>query len=487
MSLRSYLILTATIGTTLTGCVLGPNFTKPASPITASSYSTDTITATDSQPNKETPADEWWKMFNDPVLNDIIARVATESLDVQIAGARIAQSRAQQKVTGSLRYPQINGDASFLTARSNPNGPHIPPITSKTSAFESYRFGVDVAWELDVFGRIKRSNEAATARADAAQETQRYALLSVESEIATLYIQLRGVQSLRDILNDSLSVALNSVSLTRTRFLNGVTTKLDVANAEAQVALIESQLPEILAQENAILNSINVLLGQPLQSMNSILMPKSEIPLPPNELPVGIPSDLVRRRPDIRGAEANLHAATASIGMAEADFYPKISLGSGLGSEAIQLSKLGTWASRQFFLGPAMSLPIFNGGRLTGMLELRKAEEQESAIRYKQTVLEAWGEVDTALANLMGEQKRCKSLLEVVRQNETALVIAQRRYKEGVIDFLNVLSVQKSLLAAREEFTNSRVLVGQGMVTLYKALGGGWETALPQEIAKGKD
>jgi NodT family efflux transporter outer membrane factor (OMF) lipoprotein len=468
----------------MTGCVLGPNFSKPASPITASAYSINAANTGDSQPTHDEPADKWWEMFNDSVLNEIVERVAKENLDVQMAGARIAQSRAQEKIAGSWRYPQVNGDAQVFNARSNPNGPHIPPITSNSSSFNTFRVGVDVAWELDVFGRIKRSNEAATARVEAAQDHQRYALLSVESEIAKQYIRLRGVQNLRGILNESLSVALNSVSLTRTRFANGVTTKLDVANAEAQVSLIESQIPKLTAEENAILNSISVLLGQPLQSLNSVLMPKSEIPSPPGQLPVGIPSDLVRRRPDIRAAEANLHAATSSIGMAEADFYPRISLGGGFGSETLQLSKLGSWASRQFFIGPILNLPIFNGGRLNGMLELRNAEEQESAIRYQKTVLEAWGEVDTALANFTGEQNRYKSLLEVVRQNETALFIAQRRYKEGAIDFLNVLSVQKSLLAAKQEFTNSRVAVAQDMISLYKALGGGWETALPQTVSK---
>jgi NodT family efflux transporter outer membrane factor (OMF) lipoprotein len=201
------------------------------------------------------------------------------------------------------------------------------------------------------------------------------------------------------------------------------------------------------------------------------------IPSLPARAPIGFPSELARRRPDIRRAEAQLHAATAEIGVAQADFYPQISLTGSLGAQSLQLSSLGDWASHQFVFGPSISLPIFQGGRLKGTLQLRKAQQKEAAIVFRRTVLQAWHEVDDALSAYDAEQRRRDQLQVVVQQEQVALGVAQQRYREGAIDFLNVLTVQRDLLNAQSDLAQSQASAAVNLVILYKALGGGWETA----------
>jgi NodT family efflux transporter outer membrane factor (OMF) lipoprotein len=199
----------------------------------------------------------------------------------------------------------------------------------------------------------------------------------------------------------------------------------------------------------------------------------------PPRVPIGVPSELARRRPDIREAEAQLHAATASIGVAVADFYPKITLDGSIGVQALQFKDVGNWASRQYGLGPTITLPIFAGGRLRATVELRKMEQQEAALSYQQTVLQAWHDVDNALTSYAEEQHRRDALMVAVAQNKIAVSLAQQRYTQGVADFLNVLDAQRALLAAELQLAESTTTVSENLVQLYKALGGGWEQTYP--------
>jgi NodT family efflux transporter outer membrane factor (OMF) lipoprotein len=326
---------------------------------------------------------------------------------------------------------------------------------------------------------VRRSVEAADTRYAASAESRRFALIAVEAEVAHDYLALRGSQTLLQILQDNLGIAQNSVKLTRSRFLRGVTTSLDVANAEAQVDAIEAAIPTTEAERDRLINALSLLLALPPHALRDELEKTRTIPAPPQTFPIGIPSDLVRRRPDVRQAEAELHAATAEIGVAEADFYPRISLTGSLGGEALQLADLG-WSSRQLAVGPLVSLPIFEGGRLEGALDLRNAQQQEAALHFQDVVLTAWHEADNALTDYSTEQRRHERLQDAVHQNENALILAQRRYRAGAIDFLNVLSVQKTLLEARSALANGDVAICDNLVRLYKSLGGGWSVQFPE-------
>jgi NodT family efflux transporter outer membrane factor (OMF) lipoprotein len=421
-------------------------------------------------------------MFNDPTLSSLEDRVAGANLSIKMASARLSQSRAQRRLVGASQYPSLEAGASYSRQRSNPDGPNAPPSAAKSSSFDVFEAGFDSAWELDLWGRIRRSVEAADSRYTASAESRRFALIAVEAELAHDYLALRGSQTLLLILQDNLRIAQNSVKLTQSRFFHGVITNLDVANAEAQVDAIEATIPTVEAERDRLVNALSLLLALPPHALWDELETANAIPAPPPTIPIGLTSDLVRRRPDVRQAEAELHAATAEIGVAEADFYPRISLTGSLGGEALQLADLG-WSSRQLAVGPLLSLPIFEGGRLQGALDLRKAQQREAAIHFQDVVLTAWHEVDNALTDYATEQHRHEKLQDAVHQNENALALAQRRYRAGAIDFLNVLSVQKTLLEARNAMTRGDVAICDDLVRLYKALGGGWSGQFPQTAA----
>jgi NodT family efflux transporter outer membrane factor (OMF) lipoprotein len=263
----------------------------------------------------------------------------------------------------------------------------------------------------------------------------------------------------------------------------GVTTDLDVANASAQLETIESLMPTLESRRDTMMNAIGVLLDEQPGALKEMLDATDDVPGLPAWVPVGFPSELVQRRPDIKRAESQLHAATASIGMAKADFYPRISLNGSAGFQSLQLSNLAEWSSAQYVVGPIITIPIFEGGRLKGTLQLREAQQREAAIVYKRTVLEAWREVDDSLLLYDAEQRRRDRLASAVTLNRRGLGIAQQRYKAGALDYLDVLNVQKQLLAAQSELEQSKAKAAENLVALYKSLGGGWEPTSANDFA----
>jgi NodT family efflux transporter outer membrane factor (OMF) lipoprotein len=309
-------------------------------------------------------------------------------------------------------------------------------------------------------------------------------LLSVVAEVARDYVQLRGTQTQLAIANDNIRTEQQSLQLTQDRFHGGLTTELDVANAAAQLQTTQAQVPQLEQQQAAGINALSFLLGEAPNALEAELITPGAVPPVPPRVPVGVPSELARRRPDILQAEAQLHSATADIGVAVADFYPKVTLDGSLGLQALKAKDLGNWAARQYGLGPTISLPIFEGGRLRATLELRKVEQQEAALNYQQTVLQAWHDVDNALTAYAAEQRRHDALQGAVEQNRRALDLSRQRYTQGVADFLNVLDAERALLSAQLQLADSSTTVSSNLVQLYKALGGGWEPTFPIETAQ---
>ncbi|GJG99458.1 efflux transporter outer membrane subunit [Paraburkholderia terrae] len=486
---------------------MGPNFERPTSTTPDVFNRTQTAQA----PSKATETGfnpDWWLLFNDPTLNALEQKLADANLDVAAASARLRQSRAEQRVAGAAEYPTVTGAASYNRERGSPNGIlsllGVSPTDSQpqsasgsaplgvaplpgskgSPAYNLYQFGFDASWEVDIWGRVRRSVEAASALTDASYEERNAVLLSARAELARDYIQLRDTQALLQIAHQNLEIARDATKLTQTRVREGVTTDLDVANASAQVATIESLIPTLESRSETTINAIGVLLAEQPGALRQMLVETRDVPGLPNQVPIGFPSELVQRRPDIRKAEAQLHAATAAIGMAKADFYPRISLNGSAGFQSLQLSNLADWASGQFVVGPSITLPIFEGGRLKGTLQLREAQQQEAAIVYKRTVLEAWREVDDALIVYDAEQRRHDRLEEVVSLNLRALSIARQRYKAGAVDFLDVLNVQRQLLDAQSNLEQSKADAAANLITLCKVLGGGWESSYAQQDAR---
>ena len=294
------------------------------------------------------------------------------------------------------------------------------------------------------------------------------------------YIQLRGIQLQLQIARDNAKTAQQSLQLTQQRATGGVTTDLDVANAAAQLRSTEADIPRLEQQESEFINAISLLLGQPPNTLQAELIKPKRVPPIPPRIPVGLPSELARRRPDIRQAEAQLHAATADIGVAVANFYPSVTLSGSVGLQSLQPWQMFNLNARNYAAGPGITIPIFEGGQLKATLVLRKAQQQEAAIVYQKTVLGAWHEVDNALTAYRTEQVRRERLAQAVAQNQRALALAQSRYQEGVADFLQVLTAQQNLLSTQQQFALATTNVSANLVAVYKALGGGWETQMPR-------
>jgi len=259
-----------------------------------------------------------------------------------------------------------------------------------------------------------------------------------------------------------------------------VTTDLDVANASAQLRTTLAQIPTLEQREASLINALSLLLGQPPNALREELATPKPVPPVPPRVPVGLPSELARRRPDIRLAEAQLHAATADIGVAQANFYPSLSLTGSFGPQALQFSNLFNLNARQYAFGPAITIPIFEGGQLRSTLQLRKAQQQEAAVNFQRIVLQAWHDVDNALTAYKAEQTRRDELIQAVAENRRALTLAQSRYALGVADFLTVLDTERNLLATQQQLAQSTATVSSNLVALYKALGGGWEIDMPE-------
>lgn len=497
---RHALLLTVSL-LGLSACTMGPNFHSPnwSAPSSWFSGPKEPVAPPPSVPVAAPIDPNWWNLFHDAELTELEQRVASQNLDVKVAAIRFAESRAQLSITTAAAYPSLNANASYTREQASNNGIFavVPSAAGASAAngaqgnsagavkgtglqpFDLYQGGFDASWEVDLWGRVRRSIESGEATSQAAQEAQRGVLLDSLAEVARDYIQLRGIQAQLKIAQDNVHTAQQSLDLTRQRAAGGVTTDLDVANASAQLRTTLAQIPSLQTQEAQTINALSLLLGQPPNALREELATPHPVPPVPPKVPVGIPSELARRRPDIRQAEAQLHAATANIGVAEAAFYPQLTLTGSFGLQSLTFQHAFDLASKQYALGPGLTIPIFQGGQLRGQLHLTQAQQEEAAINYQKTVLQAWHDVDNALTAYRAEQTRRNELIRAVADNQRALSLAQSRYQQGVADFLQVLTTEQSLLATQDQLAISTATVSSNLVALYKALGGGWETDLP--------
>ena len=484
----------------LAGCTVGPNYESPATWSPASWFRTtrtETATAKVSLPVAEPIDVEWWSVLHDPQLTALMHRVANTNLDVRAADLRLAQSRAQRGVTAAAGYPTLNGNGSYtreqpsklgvisllsgsgssMATQSNGLGGTSNAFqnTAGIGAFDLFQAGFDASWELDLWGKVRRQVESASAQVEASTEARRNTLLTSLAELARNYVQLRGLQESERIVRSNLASAQQAASLTDRRVRGGLATDLDLANARAQAEATAAALPQIEAQELQAINAISFLLGEAPGAMAAELETQKPLPPVPPTVPIGVPSDLARRRPDIRQADAQLHAATADVGTAEANFYPSVTLSGSVALQATQFSRAFDLNALTYGIGPSVSIPIFEGGRLTRTLELRKEQAKEAAVTYQKTVLQAFHDVDNALIAYRTDQLRRERLLAQAAQSRRAYQIATERYKSGLSDFLEVLTAQRTLLQAEQDLASATTTVSTDLIMLYKALGGGWE------------
>ena len=443
--------------TALTGCAVGPNY-KPSQTDVSGKW-----VGSAGQAQAQNIA-EWWTTFGDPNLTSLIERAVKSNLDLKQAQLRIRQARAARGGVASGFWPAADLTGSLTRSRSG-----------AASASNFYQAGLDAIWELDIFGGVRRNIEAAEADVQVALEYRRDVLVTLTAEVALYYIDLRGYQQQIIIAQNNLNAQRHSAELTRQRFEGGFVGALDVANANAQVATTASQIPLLEAFVQQTIYSLSVLLGQEPAALLDELMPTSTIPAAPPSVPAGVPSDLLRRRPDIRRAEAQIHAETARIGVAVADLFPKVSLSGSVSFRDSKFSSLTDGKNRFWSFGPSIALPIFSAGRIQSNIELQKAVQEQSFITYKQTVLTALLEVENALVASIKEQEHRNALIEAVANNRKAMELATKLYTEGQTDFLNVLTAQGALYSSEDALVRSNRTVSTNLVVLYKALGGGWD------------
>lgn len=489
----------------LSGCMLGPDFHRPKgwSPGSYAALhrgSWSDLEGAASLPVAVPPDPAWWNIFGDPELSSIEARIARSNLSVREATFRLVQSRAQRQVSAAALYPSLNASGSY-TREKLPNRvvqrglqsaiSGLPVAGSTVDGVRQYagetsippvdlwRDQIDASYELDLWGQVRRQVESANAQVEASADSRRSALISAEAEAARDYVQLRGLQAQLSIQQANLRTANDSLRLTEQRFTGGLTTDLDVQNARSQVATTASQIPNFEQQVSEQINALSLLLGEPPQALASELRTAAPVPPVPARVPVGFPSELVLRRPDVRQAAATLHAMTAQVGVAISAFYPQVTLTGNLNELSLQFRDLFTWESHGYGFGPAVTLPLFTGGRLRGQLRLTRAQQAEAAVAYEQTVLQAWHDVDNALTAYAAEQKRREQLGTAVEAAQAALGLAQDQYAHGLVTFLNVLDAERTLFGAQQQLVQSTATVSGNLVQLYTALGGGWEDTFP--------
>lgn len=471
----------------VTGCAVGPDYKPPHASFpsnwqgVADSGQAPLSTATD----EPVTLVEWWKSFNDPTLSSLVARAIQSNPDIRQATARIRQARAARGVGSSALWPGIDASGAYRRIGSGDSGSRSVSTGSLESGDlaggsggdrDLFDVGLDAAWELDIFGGTRRNVEALSADLQAAIEDRRDVLVSLAAEVAINYINLRGLQQQMVIARENLEAQQKSVRITQQLFDVGFVSGLDVTNARAQYATTASQIPQIEAAIKETIYNLSVLLSREPTALVEELEVAAPLPLTPPSVPVGLPSDLLRRRPDMRRVEAQVHAATARIGVATADLYPKFTLTGSLSFTGEDLGSMASWTSRSWGVGPGVRWPVFSAGRIRWNIEVQKAVEEQTLLAYEKTLLTALKDVETALAAYAREQERLMFLEEAVARNRRAVELATELYTGGQTDFLNVLSAQRSLFVSEEALVQSTRNVSLQLVALYKALGGGWET-----------
>jgi NodT family efflux transporter outer membrane factor (OMF) lipoprotein len=454
----------------LTGCTVGPNYHEP--PANAPSKWASPLNG--GETNGPSADVQWWKSFRDPELDSLIARAAESNLNIRAAFARVRQARFERGIAKGGFWPTLDTTASYSYNRASATGLlPIPPGTPLEANL--YQAGFDSAWELDIFGATRRSVEAASAELAGAEFGRRNLLLSVFAEVARNYVQARSYERRLDVLRKNIKVQEDTLSLTRDLFSKGLVSELDVQQSESLLATTEAEEPAFDTGFRGSAYRLAVLMGQPPGALLDELAANAPVLAEPPVVPVGLPSDLIHRRPDIQQAERQLAAATARIGVAKADLFPQFSLTGNIGLESISASDWFTAGSRFWTVGPAAQWRLFEAGRIRANIHLQTARQEEALAVYEQSVLTAFEDVENALTAYAHEQVRRQSLTRAVEADEKAAQLAEDLYRHGLADFLRVLESQRSLYQSQDALIESDQIVSSNLIALYKALGGGWK------------
>ena len=477
----------------LAACASGPDFQRPSPQVPdhwsspgAGSRPVDRVRDSTLE-ERDADLQRWWTGFNDPTLSSLVERALAANLDLRVTVLRIEESRAQRAVTAASLWPSLSANASYTRTRLSETTPtgavftsfdhvNIPGAAgiSIPNPYNQYQLGAEASWELDLFGRVRRSVEAADANLAASIADQHAATVSLLGDVARSYLDLRGAQRSAAVARESIAITSELLDLTRQRRAAGLTSDVDVVEAAAELSATQSQLPAFDLAITQDIHQLSRLLGREPDALRAELATAAPLPAVPASVPIGLPAALAHRRPDILKAEAELHAATAQIGVAVAGLYPRITLTGAGGVQSETTGELTEWASRFFALGPTLELPVFDRGRWQ-TISLQRVREKEAAVAYANTVLNALQEVENARATYDADQDRHAWLQNAVAQNRDALDLTRARYRSGVASFIDVLDAERTLQQNQLSLAQSETAVSEDLVTLYRALGGGWE------------
>jgi NodT family efflux transporter outer membrane factor (OMF) lipoprotein len=449
------------------GCKVGPDFTPPKPALPAGWTGAPGAPQPSAVTTQPAELRQWWQQFGDPVLTSLIEEALRANLSLASAQANLRQARALRGIAAGGLWPSATASASA----ERQGGRAYVTGGGPANLFQA---GLDASWELDIFGGARRNLESADASVLAAVENLRDVQVTLAAEVALDYVQLRGYQQEIVTAQQNLEIQRHTLEITGKLHQVGFDSGLDLANAQETVATTEAQIPVFATGARQSIFALSVLLGREPGYLVERLSPAGDLPALPTRIPAGLPSDLLRRRSDVRQAEAQLHSATAQIGVAVAQLFPQFSLTGGLGWQSSQASTLLKKANRSYFLGPAASWPIFSGGAIVSNIHAQEALRDISFINYQQTVLTALQDVENALVAFTQEQNHYRSLDAAVAADRKAVELSMRLYQEGMTDFLTVITAQRTLYTDASAFTQSRENLGADLIALYKALGGGW-------------
>jgi len=471
----------------LGGCsMVGPDYVKPTAP-----EPEKWLESQDPKiESKEADFSQWWTVFKDPVLDDLIQAAYRQNLPLQIAGLRIYEARAQLGIAFGFQYPQTQqglGSGSLNQVSKN-----APNAAGADRYYSTYDIGLDAAWELDVWGKFRRAVQTSVANLEASIADYDDILVSLTSEVARTYIVLRASEERLEVALQNVKIQKRSLEITEVRFNAGAVTELDVNQARSLLGSTEATIPGFKTDIRRAKNALGILLGELPGKIDAMLGGPGLIPEIPAEVAVGIPTELLRRRPDIRFAERQLAAQSAQIGFAKADLFPHFSLFGTLGfqtgdytdyrSNNSKISDLFHRDSIAYSAGAGFNWDLFNYGRISNNVRVEDARFQELAVNYEDTVIRAAQEVEDAMVGFLQSQEAVAFLADAVKASKRSVDLSMIQYREGLTDYQRVLDTQRFLVQQQDNLVFTAGSVGQNLIAMYKALGGGWEIREGQDF-----
>jgi len=461
----------------LSACKVGPNYQGPPETDSPKDFAAVPQGAVPDVKSVPAPGDvelaAWWKQFGDTQLDSLVEKALLGNLDLQLAQARVKEARAARGIVVADWFPAVGVGGTYSRSRNSNNIGLIG--ANPTGGADLYTAGFDASWEIDFWGKTARGVEAADAIIAQSIENRRDVMISLLAEVASNYVTLRGQQERLSVTERAVKAQEDSLKLTESRFRAGLVGELDVSQAKAQLENRTAQLFPIKTEIERAINRLGVLLGKPPRAFAEELSPRKKLPVPPAVVNVGIPSELLKRRPDIRAAERALASQTARIGVATADLYPSFSITAALGLQSNQFGSFWNASSRYWNIVPGVSWPVLDWGKIRSNIQVADARAEQAMIVYEQVVLTSFENVESSLLQMVSEQQRYGALTRSVEASARAVQLAEDLYQTGNVDFRTVLDNQLILFTAEDNAVISQTFTLTSMIGLYKSLGGGWE------------